>query len=260
MILKRIFTFSFIMLISSSLYTKNIEKNKIKVILPAAEEILKKSDIATGAKFQYLEVEQTIKLGKREKSFLIKEYSVDSFEKRLLIFNQNEKEELRIIIENFGEKIFFNKKKDYIRLKKKNIKKNILKSGYSYENLISGNMSKRYKGRAIKITRFNKKKCFLLNLRPVSKFSKNTRLIIWIDTKHFLVRAIDYYRDYQSFPFKRISFYRFKKFKKIRIPTKIIMNNHITRLKTISIVKKISHKKFDLEIFDIKSNNFDFAE
>lgn len=82
-------------------------------------------------------------------------------------------------------------------------KKKVMGSDFTYEDMASGTMARKYTGELLGIVKQAKKKCFHLELIPTPAGPSYAKIQTWIDQATFVMLRVDYW-DKGEKPFKRL--------------------------------------------------------
>lgn len=98
-------------------------------------------------------------------------------------------------------------------LKSDKLQDQILDTVLTYEDLAITDYTTQHVGAVVFRDIFAGDECLVLSLRPVSRNSRYSRLIIWAGVKDHLIRRIDYYEKGESTTTKRMAALEVKEFK-----------------------------------------------
>ena len=220
--------------------------------------ILEKSDAAEGFKSNYSEMKQIITTSSgQERTLVLRSWSVNNGDKQLAEYlSPPDIKGQRILMTDDGDNIWmFNPETRRTRKLGSHMKKKkVMGSDFTYEDQASGNISKKFTGKFLRSEKVDKTECYVLELKPTPEGPSYTKIIAWVGKEDYITRRIDYFKDNEDKPFKRLILEDIRSSGEKLYPYKMTMTNLEDNTKTINIMTRTQFGvKIPLSIFESRN-------
>ena len=231
-----------IMLILSIVYAEAKENVDVKAILEKVDE-------AEGFKSNYSEMKQIITTSSgQERTLVMRSWAVNNGDKQLAEYlSPPDIKGQKILMTDDGDNIWmFNPETRRTRKLGSHMKKKkVMGADFSYEDQSGGKTSEKYTGTFLRSEEVQKTECYVLELKPTPKGPSYGKLVAWVGKEDYITRQIDYYREGESKPFKRLVLEDIRKSGEKLFPYKMTMTNLEDNTNTVNI---ITRTQFGMEI------------
>lgn len=218
-----------------------------------ADEIIRQMDIAEGYRSAYMEYDQIITTSSGAKRTLeIRSWGVVNGDRQLAEYlAPADIKGQKILMTDDGDNIWmFNAETRRTRKLGSHMKKKkVMGSDFTYEDQAGGKISEKYTGVMVGEENEGSEDCYVLDLTPTPEGPSYDKIRVWVAKKDFVTRRVDYYRDGQDKPFKRLISGDIRKVDyqdnnkpavKI-VPFSTVMKNLEDRTETVNIIKSVSY-------------------
>jgi outer membrane lipoprotein-sorting protein len=207
------------------------------------EEILKKCDVAEGYEGAFAQMEQIITTtGGQKRTLVIRSWAVDSGDRQLAEYlAPADIKGQKILMTDDGDNIWmFNPETRRTRKLGSHMKKKkVMGSDFTYEDQSGGKVSEKYTGILLREEEEGAIQCFVTELKPTPKGPSYARIIAWIGKSDFLIRRIDYFREDEPDPFKRLTAADIRKVGDRDVAFRLTMSNLEDGTETVNIINEI---------------------
>ncbi|MCP4132564.1 MAG: outer membrane lipoprotein-sorting protein [bacterium] len=214
--------------------------------LPKVREILKKTEaneILSGI-YRKMTLVAVSKEGVKRRA-MVQSWTSQDGDRRLMEYIPYQGARTKVLIRKKEKEIFVlaSGNPKWQKLSESMIKQKIERSNFSYEDVSPGTLSSKYTGRTLRIEKEQGVDCYLLSLRPRSTNSAYTRVVMWIGTKDFLRRRVDFIKNNESTPFKRLRYKDVKEMGGRKVQGTVVMLNLVHGSKTFYEVREVKFKQ-----------------
>jgi outer membrane lipoprotein-sorting protein len=217
----------------------------------SAGPILEKSDVAEGYTSQFAEMQQIITTsGGQKRTLVIRAWAVLNGEKQLSEYlAPADIKGQKILMTEDGDNIWmFNPETRRTRKLGSHMKKRkVMGSDFTYEDQAGGKVSEKYAGVVLREEQQGEVDCYVLDLKPTPKGPSYGKIIAYIGKEDFITRRVDYYREGESEPFKRLILEDVRQVGEKRVAHKMTMTNLEDRTETVNLLDKV---QFGVELPD----------
>lgn len=214
-----------------------------------AQTILAKSDDAEGYRSCYFEMEQTLATtGGKTRTLKLRVWALENGARQLAEYlAPADIRGQKILMTEDGDNIWtFNPETRRTRKLGSHMKKKrVMGSDFSYEDQAGGTYSEKYTPTKIGQETLDGVDCFILELRPTPKGPGYEKLVAWVARKDFVFRRVDFYREGDESPFKRLIAEDLKTVGEKTVPHRVTMSNLEDGTETVNLMTRIA---FDVEI------------
>ncbi len=221
------------------------------VVIQAADitssTLLEKADEAEGYESMYAELNQTITTsGGDKRTLTIRMWGVKNGEKQLSLYQApSDIKGQKILMTESGDSIWmFNAETRRTRKLGSHMKrKKVMGSDFTYEDQAGGKLTEKYTAKITGSEEINGTDCYTAELTPTSDGPSYEKVIAWIGKEDFLSRRLDYYREGESSPHKRMLLSDFFMTDGKKTARKLIMKSLEDSSETVNEITKISFGK-----------------
>lgn len=210
-----------------------------------AAEILRKTDEAEGYESCYAEMRQIITTSAdKERTLVIRSWAVDDGDKQLAEYlSPPDIRGQRILMTDDGDNIWmFNPETRRTRRLGSHMKKRkVMGSDFSYEDQAGGRFSEKYKGVLLRVEEQGDVDCYVLELTPTPAGPSYRKIVAWVAKTDFVTRRVDFYRDDEEEPFKRLITEDIREVGDKVVPHRITMMNLEDQTRTVNVVTEIQY-------------------
>jgi outer membrane lipoprotein-sorting protein len=217
----------------------------------SAGPILEKSDVAEGYASEFAEMQQIITTsGGQKRTLVIRAWAVHNGEKQLSEYlAPADIEGQKILMTEDGDNIWmFNPETRRTRKLGSHMKKRkMMGSDFTYEDQAGGKFSEKFSGVVLGEEQQGGIDCSVLDLKPTPKGPSYGKIIAYIGKEDFITRRVDYFREGESEPFKRLILEDVRQVGEKRVAHKMTMTNLADRTETVNLLDKV---QFGVELPD----------
>ncbi len=215
----------------------------------SAGAILKNTEAAEGYQSCYAEMTQIITTsGDQKRTLVLRTWAVDDGDRQLAEYlSPPDIKGQRILMTEDGDNIWtYNPETRRTRKLGSHMKrKRVMGSDFSYEDQSGGKISEKYVGTILGREELNGVDCHVLDLHPTPEGPSYARITAWIAITDFVIRRMDYYRDDERRPFKRLIAEDIRPAQNRAVPHRLTMRNLEDGTETVNLISRI---QFDVEI------------
>jgi outer membrane lipoprotein-sorting protein len=208
-----------------------------------AADVLAKCDAAEGYQSSFGEMEQTITTtGGQKRTLKIRAWALRSGEKQLYEYlDPADIRGQKILMTNDGDDIWmFNPETRRTRKLGSHMKKRkVMGSDFTYEDQAGGKLVEKYTAELLGTEESGGTPCYVLNLTPTPKGPSYAKVSAWIGRRDFITRRIDFFRDNDEKPFKRLICSDVRRAGEKLVPFNMTMTNLEDRSETINLISRI---------------------
>ena len=226
--------------------------------VPAAAKILDRSYTAEGYESAYIELDQIITTSVGgERTLVIRSWAVDNGRKKLAEYlAPADIRGQKILMTEDGDNIWmFNPETRRTRKLGSHMrKKKVMGSDFTYEDQAGGKISTKYTGTILNEEEEGDAMCYVLDLVPTPEGPSYKKVVAWIGKSDFLTRRIDFYREEDDEPYKRLICTDIHQAGGRVVAHRFTMTNLEDGTRTVNVIKDIRFKvKLTDSIFEARN-------
>lgn len=211
----------------------------------SAGEIIKKVDQVAKVPVSKGVMAQTITTtGGAKRTLVMEAYSKDGTDKQLSKYIEpaRVKGEAILMLNDGNDIWYYSPRTDRVRkIASNSKKKKVMGSDFSYEDMASGEMAKKYTSKLIGEEKEQGKSCYVLEMIPAPEGPSYSKIKVWVDKSTFVAIRVDYW-DGEKKPFKRLIVSDVKEIEGRVTPMNYTMTNLKEGSETVMEVKEMTYK------------------
>jgi outer membrane lipoprotein-sorting protein len=210
---------------------------------PSAKEILTACDRAEGFDSYFAEMKQIITTSSGEKrTLMFRGWAVRDSDSQLAEYlAPADIKGQKILMTEHGDNIWmFNPVTRRTRKLGSHMrKKKVMGSDFTYEDQAGGRMGEKYRGKVLRSEEISGDSAWVLELVPTPDGPSYDKIVAWIAKEDSVVRRIDYYRDGDTEPFKRLLATDIRSVGDKRVAFVMTMTHLEDRTETVTVISRI---------------------